>query len=138
MSHLQQVKNYYQAFNDKNWEGMLALLHPDVRHEINQGDVQIGVEKFEKFLKHMDECYDERLADLVFMSDETGSRFAVEFVVHGIYKKQDGSDLPPAFGQSYVLPAGAFLEIREDLIWRVATFYNLPEWIRLVKTPSGK
>lgn len=132
MSHLQQVKNYYQAFNDKNWAGMLVLLHSEVRHEINQGGVEIGVEKFEKFLLRMDDCYDEKLADLVFLADETDSRFAVEFVVHGIYKKQDGVGLPPARGQGYVLPAGAFLEIRDGLIGRVTTFYNLPEWIRLV------
>ncbi|MEM6679931.1 MAG: isopropylmalate/homocitrate/citramalate synthase, partial [Pseudomonadota bacterium] len=34
--------------------------------------------------------------------------------------------------QTYRLPAGAFLEVRDGLIARVTTYYNLKEWIRQV------
>ena len=129
MTALEIIKHYYDCFNRKNWEGMAALVAPDLRHEVNQGEVRIGVEKYREFLQLMDECYEETLTDLVYMSDATTERFACEFTVHGIYKK---GDEPPARHQSYVLPAGAFLEVKNGKITRITTYYNLPLWIKLV------
>jgi len=128
---LQLVQQYYTHFNARNWEGMLACLDPNVQHDANQGDTHYGLEHYRAFLQHMDESYEETLTDLVFMSNETGTRVACEFTVNGIYKKTDG-DLPTAIGQRYVLPAGAFLEIRDGKICRVTTYYNLLLWIKLI------
>jgi steroid delta-isomerase-like uncharacterized protein len=124
------VQDYYHCFNNRNWEGMLALLSPEIRHEPNQGDPRIGKEKFTEFLKLMDDSYEETLTDMVFLSG-AGARVAVEFVVNGIYKNGE-EGLPAAHGQSYTLPAGAFLEVENNLIKRVTTYYNLPLWISLV------
>ncbi len=132
MTSIEIVQKYYNCFNRKDWAGMLALLDPNVRHDANQGDSYFGLEHFREFLQHMDECYDETLADLVVMADETGRRVACEFTVNGMYKKTD-SDLPPATGQKYVLPAGAFLEVNEGKIHRVTTYYNLPLWMKLIE-----
>jgi steroid delta-isomerase-like uncharacterized protein len=134
MTSLEIVQKYYQSFNAKNWEGMLALLHPKVRHEANQGDVRIGLEKFAEFLQKMDESYEETLTDMVFFTEPTNARIAVEFVVNGIYKKGE-EGLPEAHGQTYVLPAAAFLELKDNKISRVTTYYNLPLWIDLVSKP---
>jgi steroid delta-isomerase-like uncharacterized protein len=110
---------------------MLACLSADVRHEINQGDAQTGIDLFREFLHRMDECYDENLTDLVYMTEPSGTRFASEFMVNGIYKKTD-RDGPPARNQSYNLPAGAFLEVQDEKITRVTTYYNVPLWIKMV------
>lgn len=131
MTALEIVKEYYACFNQKNWEGMLALLDPQVRHEPNQGDVRIGNEKFTEFMQKMDKAYEETLSDMVFFSSSDDTRVAAEFVVNGIYKKAE-EGLPPAHGQTYVLPAGAFLEVKAGKITRVTTYYNLPLWIQLV------
>ncbi|GAA4463278.1 ketosteroid isomerase-related protein [Nibrella saemangeumensis] len=131
MTSLEIVQQYYSAFNNKDWDGMLALLHPDVRHEPNQGDPRVGIEKFTEFLGHMDESYEETLTDMVFFTETSGRRVAVEFVVNGVYKKGE-EGLPEANGQRYVLPAAAFLEVTEGKISRVTTYYNLPLWIKLV------
>ncbi|AKD58126.1 ketosteroid isomerase-related protein [Spirosoma radiotolerans] len=131
MTALDTVSTYYTAFNNKEWETMLSLLHPDVRHDSNQGSTRTGKEVFRQFLQHMDDCYDETLTDIVIMTEPTGSRVACEFVVNGVYKKTDG-DLPAATGQTYVLPAGSFLEVIDGLITRVTTYYNLPLWESLV------
>ncbi|MCU0470436.1 MAG: nuclear transport factor 2 family protein [Arcicella sp.] len=131
MNPLAIVQQYYEYFNQKNWEGMLSLLHPEIRHESNQGEVRIGIENFTNFLQKMDECYDEKLTEMVFFTEPSNQRVAVEFVVNGIYKKAD-DDLPPAYGQTYVLPAAAFLEVKDQKISRVTTYYNLPLWIELV------
>lgn len=131
MTALETVQTYYRHFNDKNWQGMLDLLHPEVKHEANQGDTRVGKALFTDFLAHMERCYNEQLTDMVFLSAPGNARVAVEFVVNGTYQSTDG-DLPEATGQQYVLPAGAFLEVKDGLISRVTTYYNLPLWMELV------
>jgi steroid delta-isomerase-like uncharacterized protein len=131
MTALDIVRQYYAAFNARHWAGMLDLLAPDVRHEPNQGVVRVGKEKYAQFLQHMDDAYDEQLHDLVLMTDESGHRVAAEFVIRGVYKKGEAG-LPPAHGQRYELPVGAFLEVKEGRITRVTTYYNLDLWIKLV------
>ncbi len=131
MTALDIAQQYYQHFNTQNWDGMLALLSENIRHEVNQGEPRIGLNLYREFLNHMDDCYAEQLTNMVFFSEPSGQRIACEFTVNGIYKKTD-DDLVPAHGQQYVLPAGAFLEIIGDKITRVTTYYNLPLWIKLV------
>ncbi|WP_260923672.1 ketosteroid isomerase-related protein [Novosphingobium sp. 9] len=130
-SSLALAERYYAAFNAGDSEGMLACLSDDVVHDINQGGRQQGKEAFRAFLAHMDACYRERLTGIVLMSDEAGHRLAAEFVVHGEYLTTDG-DLPPAKGQRYELPAGAFLTVQDGQITRVAVHYNLADWIAQV------
>lgn len=79
----------------------------------------------------MNRSYDERLADIVVMVDETGRRAAAEFTVHGRYLVADPG-LPEARGQAYVLPVGAFLDVTDGKITRVTTYYNLKNWIAQV------
>lgn len=131
MNGIQLVQQYYDYFNQQNWEGMLSLLSDDVIHEVNQGGTRSGKDLYRSFLAHMDACYEERLTDMVLMSDESGHRIACEFVVNGVYKSTDGN-LPEATGQSYQLPAGAFLAVSDGKIQRVTTYYNLQLWLRLI------
>lgn len=131
MTALEIAKEYYKSFNQQDWKGMLALVHTNVRHEPNQGEARSGIVKFTEFLQHMEEAYEEKLTDMVFFTEPSGSRVAVEFTVNGIYKKGD-EGFPPAHGQKYVLPAAAFLEVKEGKISRITTYYNLPLWTKLV------
>jgi steroid delta-isomerase-like uncharacterized protein len=131
MNALDIVKKYYEAFNRQDWEGMLALVHPDIRHEPNQGEPRLGKDKFREFMSQMDVSYAEQLTKMVFMTQPDGNQVAVEFVVQGTYKQAE-EGLPAAHGQRYELPAAAFLDVTDGLISRVTTYYNLPLWIRLV------
>ncbi|WP_371230757.1 nuclear transport factor 2 family protein [Pseudomonas sp. QE6] len=121
------ISAYYAAFNAGDMPAFLGLLHDEVVHDINQGERQHGKEAFARFMEHMNRCYRERLADIVVMASEDGTRGAAEFVVHGEYLSTD-EGLPPASGQTYVLPAGAFFEIRDGKIARVSNYYNLNDW----------
>jgi steroid delta-isomerase-like uncharacterized protein len=125
------IKAYYAAFNKADPAAMLALLTDDVVHDINQGTREIGRAAFEIFLGHMNRSYRERLVDIVVMTEPTGTRAAAEFVVQGTYLQSDAG-LPAAQGQTYVLPAGAFFELRAGLICRVSNTYNLADWIAQV------
>ena len=121
------IRRYYAAFNAGNWNGMLDCLSDDVVHDINQGKREAGKPAFRAFLAHMERCYREQLSDIVVMVSEDNTRASAEFVVHGEYLVTD-EGLPPAHGQKYILPAGAFFDIRNGKIARVTNYYNLPDW----------
>ena len=125
------VLTYYTAFNRGDWEGMLALLTDDVAHDLNQGKREIGREAFATFLARMQASYREQLRDIVVLATLDGYRAAAEYVVHGEYHATD-EGLPPANGQTYVLPGGAFFEIEGRRIARVSNYYNLNDWIAQV------
>jgi steroid delta-isomerase-like uncharacterized protein len=131
MSSIQTVSAYYAAFNRGDLEAMLDLAHDDIRHEPNQGTPRIGKALFAEFLQKMDSAYSEQIHDLVLFEGQVPGRVAAEFTIHGIYK-QGEAGLPEAHGQSYILPVGAFLEVRDGKVARVTTYYNLELWIELV------
>lgn len=133
---VQLVQTYYDAFNRGDAAGMLALLTDDVRHDINEGDTQTGLDAFGAFLAKMDAHYRERAEDVVVMATPDGARASAEFVIHGEYLKTDPG-LPEAAGQRYVLPVGAFFDVRGGKITRVTNYYNLADWTRQVEQGSA-
>lgn len=128
---LELIQNYYNFFNNKNFIGMLSLVHSDIVHDINQGQREVGKNTFSDFLKSMDFHYDEHLTDIALFISQDGSRAAAEFICHGIYK-QTAEGLPPASGQKYAIPVGTFFEIKNNLISRITNHYNLSNWIEQV------
>lgn len=128
---IELVLAYYAAFNRGDTAAMLDLLADDIAHDINQGKRETGKEAFTAFLARMDRCYREQLRDIVVMANEAGDRAAAEYVVHGEYLADD-EGLPPASGQKYVLPGGAFFDVRDGLIARVSNYYNLEDWVAQV------
>lgn len=122
------ILRYFDAFNRGDRAGMLACLADDVVHDVNQGGRRNGKALFAEFMTQMDCCYREELRDIVVMGTKGGGRASAEFIVHGQYIAND-EGLPPAKGQTYVLPAGTFFEVRGGLISRVTTHYNLKNWI---------
>ncbi|MFV9653582.1 nuclear transport factor 2 family protein [Pseudomonas sp. NY15366] len=131
MTATELVQAYYAAFNAGDMPAFLDLLAEDVVHDINQGERQIGKATFAAFMDKMNRCYRERLADIVVMQNAAGDRAAAEFVVHGEYLADD-EGLPPANGQTYVLPAGAFFEIKNGKVARISNYYNLNDWVAQV------
>lgn len=125
------IRRYYAAFNAGDAKGMLALVTDDIEHRVNEGGVRRGRDAFAEFCGHMGISYRERLEDMVIFASEDGSRGAAEFTVHGTYLQTDPG-LPEAHGQTYILPAGAFFDLKDGRISRVTTFYNLADWIRQV------
>ena len=132
------VLAYYAAFNRGDWDGMLGLLADDVVHDLNEGPRETGRPAFAAFLQRMRRCYREQLLDIVVMATADGARVAAEYVVHGEYLAADDG-LPPAHGQRYVLPGGAFFDIAFDdaggngRIRRVSNYYNLEDWLAQVR-----
>lgn len=126
------VQQYFKAFNAGDTAGMLACLSDDVAHHVNEGEIRTGKDMFRAFCDHMSECYREELTDMVIFDAEGGTRAAAEYIVNGTYLKTDDG-LPEAKGQTYRLPAGSFFTLKDGLITRVVTRYNLSDWTRQVR-----
>lgn len=125
------ITAYYDAFNAGQTDQMVAMLHDDFEHHVNEGQIRKGKEKFIEFNAHMTASYRENLTDMVIFANDAGDRAAAEFVVNGTYLKTD-EGLPEAKGQTYRLPAGSFFTVRDGKIARVTTYYNLTDWTRQV------
>ncbi|MGN6739092.1 ketosteroid isomerase-related protein [Dyella sp.] len=125
------IQRYYDAFNRGDWEAMLDCLTDDVAHDLNQGGREHGREAFRAFLARMNRSYREQLQKIVVMASADGLRAAAEYEVHGSYLADD-EGLPAAHGQRYVLPGGAFFDLRDGRISRVSNYYNLADWIAQV------
>ena len=127
----QLIHRYYAAFNARNWESFFALLTEDVVHDLNQGARETGKAAFRAFIDRMNASYSEQIVDIAISVHTEAQRAAAEYVVVGTYLKTD-EGLPPATGQTYRLPGGAFFEIRNGLVSRVTNYYNLQDWLRQV------
>ena len=135
---IEVVLGYYNAFNRGDWAGMLALLDEGVVHDLNQGPREVGKPAFAAFLQRMETRCREQLHDIVVMTAPDGHRAAAEFVVHGESIADDagrstGSGQARARGQKYVLPGGAFFDIRQGHIQRVSNYCNQQEGIQQVR-----
>lgn len=127
------IRDYYDAFNRGDSDGMIAMLTDDVIHDVNQGERRIGKDKFRAFNARMAHNYSETLEGIAVMVSRDGARASAEFNVLGVYKNSE-EGLPSAKGQKYVLPAGTFFAIRDGRIARVTTYYNLTDWMLQVST----
>lgn len=130
------IARYYDAFNRGDWEAMTACVSDTVMHDVNQGIRRTGRDGFRAFLSHMDACYSEKLSNMTIMVSPDGRRAAAEFNVEGTYVATD-EGLPEAHGQSYVVPAGTFFAVRDGLIERITTYYNLTDWLMQVADPQA-
>lgn len=128
---LDLITHYYATFNSGDREEFLCLLDENVRHDVNQGGTETGVEAFRKFLDRMDRCYQEQVRELQVFASEDGSRGAAEFFIDGTYVNTD-EGLPRATGQRYYLRVGAFFETRFGKVSRITNYYNLQDWLRQV------
>ncbi|WP_420858952.1 ketosteroid isomerase-related protein [Marivivens marinus] len=125
------LTRYFEAFNAGDTDAMLAELTEDVAHHVNEGKIRTGKDLFRAFCDHMTRCYKEELTDMVIFANDDGTRAAAEFIVNGTYLQTDAG-LPVARGQTYRLPGGSFMELRDGKISRVTTYYNLADWVAQV------
>lgn len=130
MTDTELVQAYYAAFNRGDWDTMCSYLAEDVAHDLNQGARQVGRATFRAFLDRMNRSYREQLRDIVVMAGPSG-RVGAEYVVEGTYLATD-EGLPPATGQRYTLPGGAFFDVAGGKIARVTNYYNLQDWLNQV------
>jgi len=122
------IRRYYAAFNAGDTAGVLACLADDVRLDLNQSDTRHGKPAFAAFCDGLHRCFTERRDDLVIMVSADGRRAAAEFTARGVYKAT-AEGLPPAAGQTYIVPVGTFFAVEDGLIVRMTPHYNRRDWL---------
>ena len=122
------IQAYFDAFNQSDIDALLALLHDDIIHDINEGERQIGKQAFRTFYAEAMGNFDETRSDIAIMVAESGGRAAAEFTRRGRYMNT-GAGLPEANGQKYSLQGGAFFEVDDGLITRVTGYFNKADFI---------
>lgn len=122
------VARYLDAHSRGDIDAMLACVADDVVHDANQGVRRVGKAAFADFCGHVARCYEERLDDVVVMATPDGLRAAAEYNVAGTYLETDPG-LPPAKGQAYRLPGATLFAVRDGLLLRVTSYYNLTDWL---------
>lgn len=127
------IMRFLKAFDEGDSAAMLACLADDVIHDINQGDREIGKEKFRWFLAARARHFRESIGDIAVMTDEDGMHAAAEFTLRGTYlSSMEG--LPQATGQRYALAAGCFFDVDDGRISRVSAHFNRTAWIEQLET----
>ncbi len=127
------ARTYYNAFNNKAWSRMAGLVHPDVLHFPNNNSLRTGRSAFLEYVQSNARRYDEWLTSFTYFANEAERKIAIEYVVNGKYIG-NAPGFPPAHGQSYVLPGGAFFDVKDKLIYRISTYYNSHDWLDQVSS----
>lgn len=126
------IERYCSAFNRGDWVGMLELVDEGVAHDPNQGEREVGRERFQTFLQTRARCYLEVLTDVRILVSKDGQHAAAEYVVSGQYLST-AEELPIARGQRYRVAGGTFFEIADGYIIRVSNCCNLADWVAQVE-----
>ena len=126
------IQRYYAAFNAADSEAMLACLGEDVAHDVNQGGRRTGKAAFRDFSRAHGPLL-RRAAGEHRGDGDAGRRQGRRRVRRARHAtSRPTRACPRPAGQTYRLPAGAFFEVRDGLIIRVTTYYNLAAWLRQI------
>lgn len=121
------IESYFESFNGGYLPRMLELLDEGVVHDTHLLKGEKGKKAFEAFLSRQAECYQERVHDIIIMSEASGKYAAAQYNITGTYRKTEAGQLP-ARGQVYTVRGGTFFEFTEDKISRITSYYNIQEW----------
>ncbi|MEM9795190.1 MAG: nuclear transport factor 2 family protein [Pseudomonadota bacterium] len=131
MSETDLMRDYIDAFNRRDLDGMTACLSENVAHHISEGGVVYGRVAYRAYLDHMLEHYRDEARDVTLFTGPPG-RVAAELVLHGRYLKEDDSGIP-AKGQAYRVPVAILAEVDGGLFSRMTIHYNLSDWQRQLR-----
>ncbi len=127
----QVVQQYYEAFNKKDIDAILALCVENVQNDPNQGDPQVGKDKLKAFLETAWAHFDEQVSELVIMANADQSKIATEYLVKGTYYNSK-PNLFPATNQYYEIYPTTVFTIKNGKITRMTRHYNTKQWLDIV------
>lgn len=133
---IEVVKKYYEAFNNKNANAIVDLCDPDVANDLNQGDTQIGKKNLKIFLETAWAHFDEKVSNIIYMSNHDQTKIATEYLVQGVYYKTKPG-LFEANNQNYEICPATIFTIKNGKIIRMTRYYNAKKWFEMVN-PSAK
>lgn len=124
MTPEQIVTGYFDAVNSRDWDGLAAVLHPDVsiRHGslLSADGAPAVVKLYRAILSQYREGRHEDRPTRILVQ---GNLVAVE--ITATVEKLDGTRL--------TFPAADFIELRDGLIFHVSTWYDTAVVVPMIK-----
>lgn len=125
------IKKYYDSILSQNLSEFLGLLTIDVVHEINQGNTEIGREKFKTFIAEQFSHGKIKIDDLIILTSPDGKYATTRFLCSGNYAKSI-EGFGPAKNQYWKIPVVSFFKVSNGKISHVAVYYNQNEWMKQI------
>ncbi len=122
------IQSYYLAFNNRDLAELLKTLHPEVTYDTFLGETKTGFDAFKKHMEFCFECVKETIHDLIILSSNDDQNAAAKFICDGEYVKTI-TGYPEACNQKYSVECYTFFELRDDLIYRVTSYFNEKNWL---------
>lgn len=128
---IQIVERYYDAFNKRDIDAILAICADDVINVPNQGDAQAGKQKLKSFIETAWAHFDEKVFNLELLSSPNSTKVASEYLVKGTYYNTK-SGLFPANNQYYEIICSTIFNVKNGEITQLTRYYNTKTWLDIV------
>lgn len=125
------IGEYYHAILDQDLDQFIGLLSGDVVHEINEGKMETGKDKFKTFMEEQFSHGKIKIKDLIILTSPEGQYAMTRFICSGQYDKNI-KGFPAAKGQKWEIPVVSYFKVENDKINHVAVYYNLNSWINQI------
>lgn len=113
------LQQYFRAYNARDIEGLLALVHDRVVHDREAGQRQVGKQALARFLTLKHALYDEHVYALTLLISPDGERAAAEYQVLGFARDRQRFAMDSE--ATYRVCAGTFFDIQDGLISRISS-----------------
>ncbi len=122
------ITAYYQAIESQHLDKFMDLLSDKVVHDINEGETEIGKDKFKTFMMDQFSHGKIKIKDLIILTSSDGQYAMSRFICSGTYDKSIAG-YPKAHGQKWEIPVVSYFKIENNKISQVAVYYNLKNWV---------
>lgn len=120
------IETWLSAYSARRIDDMLACVSDNAALDISGQERVTGRRQIRFALAERFKQFEESVADIEIMMNDSGTRGAAEFTLRGRYRS-DADELPPASGQPYSQLAGIFFEVEGGLFSRLSYRFNLIE-----------
>ncbi|MFA9461318.1 nuclear transport factor 2 family protein [Thiohalorhabdus methylotrophus] len=116
----QLLGRYFRAYNARDIEKLLLLVHDDLLHDVETCRREIGKQAFARFLAAKNARCDEHVYDLEILVSRDGRHAAAEYKVLGFFLEP--GDRPAPSAETYRVGAGTFFDVRDGRIGRISSY----------------
>ena len=122
------IQTYYREFNKRNVVGLLKILHPHVIHTTFAGNIEIGLDAFQKYILGVFDCVKETVSNVIILVSDDGRYASAQVICDGEYVKT-AYNYPEARNQKYSVECHSFFEIKDGLIYKLSNYFNEKDWL---------
>lgn len=119
----------FAAFNARDWDNLLALVHPECILEVGSHARRTGSTGAREIIAYYEQFYEMRF--ISYRHFISGHRTSTEAMMRVRYVATEPG-LPKARGQVCDVPFACFGEVRGGRYTRIRMIFSFVEWINIV------